>query len=44
MDRDLGIDLETQLHLRASNPEHRDFQQAMETIGPADYHRFPVFP
>jgi hypothetical protein len=44
MDWNVGIDLEAQLHVRAFNPEHRDFDQAMKAIGPSDYDRFLAFP
>jgi len=44
MDRNIRVDLEAQFHVRASNIEHCDFQQAMKTIGPSDYHRFLIFP
>ena len=44
MDRNTGIDLEAQFYVRASNTEHRDFQQAMKTIGPADHNRLPILP
>jgi hypothetical protein len=44
MDWNIGIDLEAQFHVRAVNTKHRDFEQAMKTIGPADHNRFPTFP
>ena len=44
MDGNIGVDLEAQFHVRALNPEHRDLQQAMEAIGPADHHRLPILP
>jgi hypothetical protein len=44
MDRNTGIDLEAQFHVRASNVEHRDPQQAMKPIGPADHNRLPILP
>jgi hypothetical protein len=44
MDKYFGIDLEARSHLRAVNAKHRDLQQAIETIGLADDHRFQMFP
>jgi hypothetical protein len=44
MDGNLGIDLEAQSHAPAFDLEHRDFEHAMETIGPSDHNRFPSFP
>jgi hypothetical protein len=41
--RNIGIDLEAQSHVRASDIEHRDFEQAMEAVGPANHDRFPAF-
>jgi hypothetical protein len=43
MDRDTGIDLEAQSHVRTLNIKHRDFEQAMKTIVASDHHRFSVF-
>jgi hypothetical protein len=44
MDGNAGVDLEAQFHVRASNIEHRDFQQAMEAIGPSNHHRLAILP
>jgi hypothetical protein len=44
MNRKIGIDLEAQFHVRAVNTEHRDFQQAMKAVVPADHHRFLILP
>jgi hypothetical protein len=42
--RNTGIGLEAQFHARASNLEHRDLEQAMKAIGPADHNRFLTLP
>jgi hypothetical protein len=44
MDGNTRVDLEAQLHVRALNTEYRDFQQALETIGPANHNRFLALP
>jgi hypothetical protein len=44
MDRNPGVSLKAELHISGSNVEHRDLQQAMEAIGPADHYRFPILP
>jgi hypothetical protein len=36
MHRNIGIDVETELHFVAFNLEHLDFQNAMKTIDPSD--------
>jgi len=44
MDRNTGIDIETQLHLSPANPEHGDFEQVLEAIGSPDHYGFSAFP
>jgi hypothetical protein len=38
MDGNILIDLEAEFHVRTFDRKHRDFQQAMEAIRPADDH------
>jgi hypothetical protein len=44
MDGNAGVDLEAQSHVRASNVEHRDLQQAMKPIGATDHNRLSILP
>jgi hypothetical protein len=44
MDWNIGIDFKAQFHVCALNTKHRDFQQAMEDIGPSNHHRFSILP
>jgi hypothetical protein len=44
MDRNTGIDLESQSHVPAADPEHSDLEYALEAGGTADHNRFVRFP
>jgi len=44
MDRNIGIDLETQSDLPAIDLEHRNFEHALEAGGASDDHSFLAFP
>jgi hypothetical protein len=44
MDGNIGIDLEAQFHVCAVNTKHRDFEQAMKPVSPADHDRLTILP
>jgi hypothetical protein len=44
VDGNTAIDLEAQSYLPAANVKHRDLEQVMKTIGPADHDRFAALP
>jgi hypothetical protein len=44
MDRNIGIDIEAQLHLSSANPEYGNLEQTMEAFDSPDHYGFLALP